>query len=181
MLNLKIKSSMPNWCWNNIEFTGEQKNIENLSKLIDKTIEMQNKTGSGQLLFGLDGSIDGYMFDICNEDSDEGWIMFSFQSRWAPIPNDMARIAELFNLQFTYSYEESGMDIYGKYTFEIIGDENVLYDQSPTQEQIDECRFKEEDDEDDEKSGFDQDKLENFIENAPMESIPVTRINDTAA
>ena len=137
---------MPNWCWNNVEFTGEQKNVENLYKLFEKTIYMQEKTGYGQLLFGLDGSIDGYMFEISNLDQGDNYLTLSFSSRWAPIPNDIVRIAELFDLQFTYSYDEPGMDLYGKYTFEISDGEKSLYEQSPTQDEIDECRFREEDD-----------------------------------
>ena len=172
---------MPNWCWNTVEFTGEEKNLENLSKLLDKTIEMQEITGHGQLLFGLEGSIDGYMFEISNIDSDEGWLNFSFQSKWGPIPNDIVRIAELFNLQFTYDYEESGNGIYGKYTFEIIGDERNLYEQCASEEDIKECIFKEEGDDDDEENGFDYEKLETIIERKQMESCAVTRINETAA
>lgn len=170
---------MPNWCWNSVEFTGEQKNVENLCKLLEKTVDMQEKTGMGQLLFGLDGSIDGYMFDICNIDSDEGWVSLAFQSRWSPIPNDMVRIAELFNLQFTYDYEESGMGLFGKYTFEIIDKEGTLYEQSASEEDIKECTFKEENDEEEEETGFDYEKLEMLIENAVMSSLSVTRINET--
>jgi len=172
---------MPNWCWNTVEFTGEEKNLNNLSKLLDKTIKMQEITGNGELLFGLEGSIDGYMFNINNVDSDEGWLNFSFESKWSPIPNDIVRIAELFNLQFTYEFEESGNGIYGKYTFEIIGDEGNLYEQSPTEEQINECRFQEEDDDEDCPSGFDYEKLEGFIESASMESCQITRVNEKAA
>ena len=172
---------MPNWCWNNVEFTGEQKNIDNLSKLFEKTIEMQEITGQGQLLFGLEGSIDGYMFEISNVDQGEGYLILSFQSRWSPIPYDIVRIAELFNLQFTYSYDEGGMSIYGKYTFEIIDGEGTLYDQSPSDAGIDECRFQEEGDDEDEKSGFDYEKLESLIESCKMEAQSITRIKDTVA
>jgi hypothetical protein len=172
---------MPNWCWNNVEFTGEQKNVENLCKLLEKTVDMQEKTGMGQLLFGLDGSIDGYMFDICNIDSDEGWVSLAFQSRWSPIPNDIVRIAELFNLQFTYDYEESGMGLFGKYTFEIIDGEGTLYEQAASEKDIKECTFKEEGDEDDEETGFNYEKLETLIENTSMTSLSVTRINETVS
>ena len=172
---------MPNWCWNHVAFTGEEKNLNNLSKLLIKTVEMQKITGYGQLLFGLEGSIDGYMFDISEIDSDEGWLNFSFQSRWAPIPNDIVRIAELFDLQFTYSYDEGGMSLYGKYTFEIIDGEGNLYEQSVTEEQVSKCTFMEDDDDEDCPSGFDYEKLEGFIESASMESHSITRVNDTAA
>jgi hypothetical protein len=177
---------MPNWCWNNVEFTGEEKNLENLSKLLDKTIEMQEKTGQGQLLFGLESSIDGYMFNISNIDSGEGWLKLSFDSRWAPIPNEIIRIAELFNLQFVCDYEEGGMSLYGKYTFEYedVENEGVLYEQSATEEDIDSCRYKDEaDDPDDpdEMSGLNLEKLESIIEHNEMHCRSITRIQETAA
>lgn len=172
---------MSNWCWNNVEFTGEQKNIDNLSNLFEKTIDIQEKTGQGQLLFGIEGSIDGYMFEISNVDQGENYLILSFQSRWSPIPYDIVRIAELFNLQFTYSYDEGGMSLYGKYTFEINDGEGTLYDQSPNDDEIDECRFQEEGDDEDEKSGFDYEKLESLIESCKMEAQPITRIKDIVA
>jgi hypothetical protein len=170
---------MANWCWNNVHFTGKQKNLEKLSQLIDKTIEMVEKTGQGQILFGLEGSLDGYMFDISNEDLGEDYLVLSFQSRWAPIPNDIVRIAELFNLEFTYDYEESGMGLFGKYTFKIIDEEStILYDQSASEEDIKSCQYKLEGDEDDEETGFNYDKLETIIEDAPMMVIPTLKINE---
>lgn len=177
---------MPNWCWNNVEFTGEQKNVENLYKLFEKTIDMQEKTGRGQLLFGLDGSIDGYMFEISNLAQGDNYLTLSFQSRWSPIPNEIVRIAELFNLQFEYDYEEGGMNLYGKYTFEYEDDEKegVLYEQFASEEDVDSCRYKEEDDDPDdpdEMSGLNLEKLESIIEHNEMHGRSITRIQEVAA
>lgn len=169
---------MANWCWNNIEFTGEEKNVENLYKLFQKTVDMQEKTEQAQILFGLEGHIDGYMFDIGDINLENCWLSLSFQSRWSPIPNDMVRIAELFDLQFNYDYEESGMGLHGKYTFKITDGEGTLYEQCASQNDIEKCRFKEEGDEEDEESGFDFEKLEAIIENMPMTSILITRANN---
>ena len=55
-----------------------------------------------------------------------------------------------------------------------------MYEQSPTEEQINECRFQEDEDDEDCPSGFDYEKLENFIENAEMIILSISRINATA-
>ena len=173
---------MPNWCYNNVTFEGEENNLENLNKLFEKTIDIQNKTGQGQLLFGLEESIDGYMFDIQIQDMYPGYLNVSFESRWAPIPNDIVRIAELFNLQFEYDYEEGGMNLYGKYTFKYEEEEGVLYEQSASEEDINSCRYKEEDDEDDpeDMSGLNLEKLESIIEHNEMHCRSIERLQQTA-
>lgn len=165
---------MPNWCSNTVEFRGEKKSIDVVSRLLEKTIEMADKTNEGQILFGLEGTIDGYMFNPYINDEDIGYITIIFESRWNPIPNDMVRIAEVFNLTFDYDYEESGNQIYGKYIFD--GEE--LTDQFPTEDEIAMCVYKEEDDKDDEMSGFNYEKLYTLVENATPSGIPIIRINE---
>ena len=170
---------MPNWCWNTVQFTGKQNNLENLNKLLHKTVEMQEKTGMGQILHGIEGAIDGYMFDISDVDLGDEYLSLSFQSRWAPIPNDIVRIAELFNLNFTYSYDESGMAMYGKYTFtyDVNDEESVLYEQAASEEDIESCRYKENEDDEDDYSGFDYEKLEELIDESSMCEVPITRFD----
>jgi len=168
---------MPNWCWNTVQFTGEQNNLENLNKLLHKTVEMQEKTGMGQILHGIEGSLDGYMFDISDVDLGDEYLSLSFQSRWAPIPNDIVRIAELFNLQFTYSYDESGMALYGKYTFEIIDGESYLSEQVASDADIESSKIY---DESGEEEGLDYEKLEACIESNEMFSQSITRLEDIA-
>lgn len=167
-------TNMPNWCSNTVEFRGEKKSIEVVGRLLEKTIEMADKTNEGQLLFGLEGAIDGYMFNPYVNDEDEDYIIILFDSRWNPIPNDIVRIAEVFNLTFEYDYEESGNSIYGKYLFD--GEE--LLDQHATDPDIESCRFKEHDDEDDDISGFDYEKLYSIIEHSPTRGVQITRINE---
>lgn len=167
-------TNMPNWCSNIVEFRGEKKSIEVISRLLERTIEMADKTNEGQILFGLEGTIDGYMFNPYINDEDEEYITIIFESRWNPIPNDMVRIAEVFNLTFDYDYEESGNQIYGKYIFD--GEE--LTDQFPREDEIAMCVYKEEDDKDDEMSGFNYEKLYTLVENATPLGIPIIRINE---
>jgi len=161
---------MPNWCSNYVTFSGEEKNIENLKKLIDKTIEQEEKTCRGQLLFGLEGELDGYMFTL-NNDDDDGSI--TFESRWSPIPQEMVRIAQLFDLTFEYEYQESGNNLYGCYTYD---SEGYLYDQYLQDEEINECRIKDEDDDPDdpdEMSGIDYDAIWDMVANAEMNGVEI--------
>lgn len=169
---------MPNWCWNTVEFTGKQKNLENLKKLLHKTVDIQEATGLGQILHSLEGAIDGYMFNIHGIELGDEYLSMAFESRWSPIPNDMVRIAELFNLDFTYSYEESGMELHGKYTFEIVDGESHLAEQVANEEDIKACRIYDEDGEDE---GLDYEKLHDLIESNDMFSQSITRIENTTA
>jgi hypothetical protein len=167
---------MANWCSNHVCFTGEEKNIENLSKLFEKTIDMEKKTEDGQTLFGLEKVIDGFMFNIEIVDLVEDSLCISFESKWDSIVNDIVRIAELFNLTFEYDYEEGGNNIYGKYTFTHEEGYPILYNQIPTEAEIESCKFHEEGDEPDEKNGFDWELLESLIEQSSMEVIQIKRI-----
>jgi hypothetical protein len=175
MLALTLNSTnMPNWCSNTIEFRGDKKSIDAVRRLLERTIEMADKTNKGQILFGLEGAIDGYMFNPYVNDEDFDFIIIMFDSKWYPIPNDMVRIAEVFNLSFEYDYEESGNGIYGKYLF----DEEELLDQHATDPDIESCRFKEHDDEDGDMSGFDYEKLYSIIEHSPTTGVQIHRINE---
>lgn len=169
---------MPNWCYNTIEFKGEQKKLNNLNKLLHKTVDIQNATGNGQILHSLEGAIDGYMFDISGIELGDEYLTFYFHSKWNPIPNDIVRIAELFNLHFTYDYEELNMGVYGKYTFTIIDGESHLEEQVANDEDIDACRMYDENGEDE---GLDYYRLEKLIESKDMFPQSITRIENTTA
>lgn len=169
---------MPNWCSNTVIFTGEKKNLKNLNKLLHKTADIQEKTGQGQLLHSLEGFIDGYMFYIGSIDLEEDCLRFSFDSKWNPIPNDIIRIAELFNLEFTYDYEECGMGLYGKYTFEINDDENCLYEQMASDEDINLCKTF---DENGEEESMNYEKLEECISHVEMYSRDIIRLSNATA
>jgi hypothetical protein len=160
---------MPNWCNNYVTFSGEEKNIENLKKLIDKTIEQEKKTYRGQLLFGLEGELDGYMFNLNNNAN----ASITFESRWSPIPQEMVRIAQIFDLTFEYEYEESGNNLYGCYTYD---SEGYLYDQYLQDEEINACRIKDEDDDPDdpdEISGIDNDAIWDMVANADRHGVEI--------
>lgn len=160
---------MANWCWNCVSFSGKEKSIENLNKLLDKTIEQEAKTDSGQLLFGLEGELDGYMFSLDNSNYES----ITFESRWSPIPQEMVRIAQLFDLTFTYEYEEGGNGLYGCYTYD---EDGRLYDQCLSDSEVAECRCKDEDDDPDdpdEMSGIDYEAIWDMVNNAEMNGIEI--------
>lgn len=163
---------MANWCSNNITFSGDEKSIHILEKLLQKTITVEDITGKGQLLHGIDGpEIDGYMFCLVINDTTEEEISIQFESKWNPIPLEMVRIAKMFNLTFEYWYEESSL--HGRYVYE----NNELTDQCLTDDDVDACRFKEPGDEEDEISGLDYEQIESRImetnaEPVSIESVP---------
>jgi hypothetical protein len=151
---------MPNWCSNNVTFTGNEENLNRFQRVIEKTIKIQESHGNGEILFSLENAIDGYMFWI--QTSDTGVI--SFESRWNPIPQDMVKIAQLFDLEFEYSYEESGCDLYGTYTYQ----DGMLMCQSLTEDEIEMCKVQ---NEDEDFHDVDYDKLWDLVEQADGVSV----------
>lgn len=151
---------MPNWCSNNVTFTGTEANLNNFQRLLDKTIKVQESHGNGEMLIRLEGVLDGYMFWI--QTTDTGVI--SFESRWNPIPQDIVRIAQLFDLDFEYEYEESGCDLYGKYTYE----NGMLTCQCLDEDEANSCKTY---NKDDDIHDVDYDKLWDLVEEADCESV----------
>lgn len=151
---------MPNWCSNNVTFTGLEENLNKFQRLLEKTIEIQNLHGNGEMLVGLEGVLEGYMFWI--NTSDTGVI--SFESRWAPIPQDMVRIAQMFDLEFEYEYEESGCDLYGRYTYEA----GMLMCQCLSEEEADSCKTY---DAEEELHDVDYEKLWDLVNEADVEGV----------
>ena len=151
---------MANWCSNNVTFTGAEENLNNFQRLLEKTIEIQESHGNGEMLLGLEGVLEGYMFWI--NTSDTGVI--SFESRWNPIPQDMVRIAQMFDLEFEYEYEESGCDLYGKYTYE----NGMLMCQCLDEDEANSCKTY---NEDEDVHDVDYEKLWDLVEEADYETV----------
>lgn len=150
---------MANWCSNTIHFTGDEKNIKTLTRLFEKTIEVQEKTRLGQILYSLEGVADGYMFDISINETETDSLSITFESKWSPLPDDMLRIAQFLNVDFEYTYDESGMELYGK----CIYSDGELRSVELDQEQIDSCKYPcEEPDEDYQE--IDYDKLYDLLD-----------------
>ena len=98
---------MPNWCFNQIEFTGEEANVQKVISLFLEMREREIKTNEGQK--PEFSELDDYFFSISVDDN-----YISFESRWSPIVGSCVEIAKNFDLNFQYTYDESGNQIFGK-------------------------------------------------------------------
>tara|TARA_R110000772_G_scaffold17332_4_gene48368 strand:+ start:593 stop:1123 length:531 start_codon:yes stop_codon:yes gene_type:complete len=115
---------MANWCRNDIQFEGEQKNIDRVQKVFQKMMDIEERTNQGQRFLLIEKNTDlNYLFDIV---FDEGSENLSFETKWSPDPKQFIIIAQMFNVSFTYSAEEMGNNIYCEYKYN--PEENILYD-----------------------------------------------------
>ena len=115
---------MANWCRNDIQFEGEQKNIDSVQKVFQKMIDIEARTNQGQRFLLIEKSANlNYLFNIC---FNEGGENLSFETKWSPDPKQFIIIAQMFNVSFTYSAEEMGNNIYCEYKYN--PEENILYD-----------------------------------------------------
>jgi len=163
---------MANWCSNTVDFSGSKKNINNLHQLFEKTVEIQNKSSLGQLLFSLEGVIDGYMFTINYDLVDEDYLQVTYESKWNPIPHDMVRIAQMFELTFIYNYQEEGNQLYGVYNF----DGTDLSYKTLSDEELEECTYVVGDTgdvDDDVYTEIDYEKADDFLDNKSFDSMEI--------
>lgn len=162
---------MANWCSNQIDFSGSKKNIKNLHQLFERTVEMQNKTGQGQLLFGLEGVIDGYMFSIEYDLINDDYFQVTYESKWNPIPHDMVRIAQMLKLTFISNYQEEGNQLYGVYNFD---GTNLLY-KTLSDHELDACKYVVGDNGDDDEvyTEIDYEMADDFLDNKSFESMEI--------
>lgn len=105
---------MANWCNNTVTFLGNDSDIEKVVNAFRLIAAMSY--GEGQQIV-KDGGDSGYIFDIyAGEEFDEQYYV-NFQTKWAPIPDQIVKIADLFNVEFYYDYEELGNSVYGRYIY----------------------------------------------------------------
>lgn len=99
---------MANWCNNTIIFQGSPEQIECIAAEFLRMEQLQTATGEGQLPpYCKDET--GYVFDIQWMDD-----AINYQTRWSPNREVMVRIADHYQVGFSYSYEEMGNCIYGE-------------------------------------------------------------------
>jgi len=104
---------MPNWCINDVFFKASDENLQALKELFCKMKTKQKQDLCGQLPPFIEAEA-GYFFDIDFEDEDR----LHYQTRWKPNIEILQQIADKYNADFFYSYEESGNCIYGEATYE---------------------------------------------------------------
>lgn len=106
---------MANWCNNTVTFQGNDADIK---RVVDEfRLIAAMSYGEGQQII-KDGGDSGYIFEIYagGEEEDQDWV--NFQTKWAPIAAQIVKIANKFNLDFQYDYEELGCGVYGRYIYE---------------------------------------------------------------
>jgi hypothetical protein len=132
---------MPNWCNNYLMVEGKPKDLNKMLKQIEIT-ESEATMDNPQSLFSCNKVIPqpifpddkawyewnianwGSKWDLCDvelreKDSwEKGIVQFSFNTAWSPVIQVITTLAkEHKKLSFTYQYEESGADYWGKHLF----------------------------------------------------------------
>ena len=165
--NQIIANSMPNWCLNTVYFEGEPENILVLDKMLNCMKNLETTTGQGQIHPLAEKSYEGYFFQI-DWEIEENRLTFRFESRWGPIPYDVLKMAQLHNLDFEYSFEESGNLLYGKYVYK----DESFFEYCPSEADLNEHECFIEDEEED-YYDVDYEKLEELIDNMEPKEIPI--------
>ena len=125
---------MPNWCWNNLNVSGNEKQLQEfVEKSIVKDVKQAHEFSfEGTLPRGdrkdwYDWSVNnwGTKWDACESyinNNDIDYFSVSFDTAWAPPVDWLKNIAiDYPDLEFELEYEEPGMCFGG--TFTIQGDD----------------------------------------------------------
>lgn len=103
---------MANWCNNNVQFTGEAQQLEELVLLFEKMISKEKQTGHGQVPPFVDPD-GGYMFNIYTDDG-----VIYYDTKWVPNTEILVNIADQFQLEFLTEYSETAMGVFGEARYE---------------------------------------------------------------
>ena len=103
---------MANWCSNIIEFTGDAQQLESLKSLFDDMALKEKETRHGQLPDFIAGEQGGYFFETAWENH-----ILHYETKWSPNIDIVTEIADRYGVDFTYSYSEPGMCIFGEATY----------------------------------------------------------------
>lgn len=113
---------MPNWCYNQVDFSGAEKDLKKVTTLFLAMSAREGEEGQGQKpdFLGDEEPEDSYFFDINADEFEDGYDTHSitYNTKWVPNLNDVLRIANHFNVDFEHQYEELGMQLYGKYRYQ---------------------------------------------------------------
>ena len=128
---------MPNWCWNNLEVSGDEIQLREFVEKSTTNIESSDEFSfEGTLPRGdrkdwYDWSVEnwGTKWDACESticNNDINYFSVSFESAWSPPINWIDNIMQDFpDLCFTLEYEEPGMCFGGRLSaqYEVIWDD----------------------------------------------------------
>src|SRR4051812_13054213 len=103
---------MANWCFNHVRFHCSEWVMGELEKLFMKMAKKEKKENVGQLPDFISAAT-GYLFNIRWEDH-----VLCYDTKWCPNIEIIQRIADLYQSDFDYSYEELDMHVYGEYLYQ---------------------------------------------------------------
>ncbi|OYD43649.1 DUF1281 family ferredoxin-like fold protein [Sphingobacterium cellulitidis] len=103
---------MANWCYNVVQFSGDEQKIKEIDALFNEMSEREKQAREGQLPSFVEADT-GYLFDIYVQD---GYI--SYETKWAPNTDVLVQIADHFQTGFIHEYQEPGMCIFGEATYQ---------------------------------------------------------------
>lgn len=113
---------MANWCYNTVEFTGEEIAVKKIMELFASMEQKENETKVGQLPDFITCD-DGYFFSLCGYSENS----LSYETKWSPNIGNVVEIAKKFDVNFIMTYEELGSNIFGKAIYTAGNDEVVDY------------------------------------------------------
>lgn len=102
---------MANWCTNSVLFKGDAQQMKPLEDLFRSMANKEVKTKHGQLPDFIVAE-SGYFFEIS---WDEGVV--TYLTKWSPNIAVVQVIGMSFKVDFTHSYEERAMGIYGEASY----------------------------------------------------------------
>lgn len=107
---------MPNWCTNNLNIQGSEKELQEIKDLFLELKKKQEETDHGQLPDWIDDSNGGWFFyiEVGEELPGSGNIHIWYETKWAPNIEIIQQIADRYKVDFTCDYEESGCNVYGR-------------------------------------------------------------------
>ncbi|MFD0764541.1 hypothetical protein ACFQZI_06730 [Mucilaginibacter lutimaris] len=103
---------MANWCNNRVEFIGERNELIVVKASFQALAFKEKNEGRGQLPTFINEVNGGYFFNIVWQDDH-----LYYQTKWAPNTQVLVKIAEEYNVGFTYSYDEISNGVFGEASF----------------------------------------------------------------
>ncbi|QGN22505.1 hypothetical protein [Elizabethkingia anophelis] len=99
---------MANWCYNVVQFSGDEQKISEIDALFKAMAEREKQTREGQLPPFVEAG-EGYFHDIYVEDG-----TIRYETKWVQNTDILVQVADHFRTGFWHEYYEPGMWIYGQ-------------------------------------------------------------------
>lgn len=115
---------MPNSCYNQILFSGEESNVKKVKALFIEMSKKEAESNHGQIPDFIKHIQDGFFCDIDAYELDD---QISYNTRWTPNTDNVVLIAKHYGVGFEHLFQELGDNIYGKAIFDVEDDEATIF------------------------------------------------------